>query len=111
MVASIGVRPDAHRPGRMGTAVRVLRHADGLGPRTWSLFLSRNSAGHIGGMTTVLKNFKPKELWLGVVPPSPALESVIATAQALGIKVVRRWEGDEFGFGAVTVGVRFPPRD
>jgi hypothetical protein len=62
-------------------------------------------------MTTVLKNFKPKELWLGVVPPSPALESVIATAQALGIKVVRRWEGDEFGFSAVTVGVRFPPRD
>ena len=48
---------------------------------------------------------------VGVVPPSQALETVIATARALGVKVVRHWEGDEFNFGGTTVGVLFPPRD
>jgi hypothetical protein len=47
----------------------------------------------------VLKNFRPKELWLALRPPSQALANVILTAQALGIKVVRHWEGDEFDFG------------
>jgi competence protein ComEC len=59
----------------------------------------------------VLKNFRPKELWVGIVPPSQALEKVISTAQALGITVVRRWEGDEFDFGGANIRVLFPPRD
>jgi len=62
-------------------------------------------------MVAVLKNFRPKELWIGLLPPSYALDDVIATAQALGVKVVRRWEGDNFEFGGVGVHVLFPPRD
>jgi competence protein ComEC len=58
----------------------------------------------------VLKNFKPKELWIGLLPPSQALENVVTTAQALGVKVVRRWEGDEFALGGASVQVLFPPR-
>jgi competence protein ComEC len=39
------------------------------------------------------------------------LDSVLATARALGIKVVRRWEGDQFDFGGAQFEVFYPARD
>jgi competence protein ComEC len=62
-------------------------------------------------MIAVLKNFRPKELWVGLLPPSAALQNVVSTANALGVKVVRHWEGDEFDLGGATIRVLFPPRD
>ncbi len=73
--------------------------------------ITHGHSDHIGGMIAVLKNFHPKELWVGLLPPSFELQNVIATAEGLGVKIVRRWEDDQFEFGVTHIRVLFPPRE
>lgn len=68
-------------------------------------------ADHIGGMQSILANFHPRELWLGVDSPAPELQAVLKEAKHLGVSVVSRKAGDEFEMGGTKVRILAPDLD
>ncbi len=57
-------------------------------------------ADHIGGMPAVLANFRPRELWIGHNPDSPAYDRLMGEAATLGIRTQQHTAGDLFRFGS-----------
>ena len=66
---------------------------------------------HMGGMSAILKNFKPRELWAGAVAESPEWIGVRQTARDLGIPVRLLRRSDPFNWGGVTLHVLAPGPD
>jgi competence protein ComEC len=97
---------------------------DVVSPYLWSrqldrldvVVLTHAHSDHMGGMPAVLRNFRPRELWVGHNPPTPAYQQLLREAASLGITVRSFSAGGIMPFGAATVHVLAPaaayqPRD
>ncbi len=70
--------------------------------------ISHAHADHMGGMKSVIANFRPRELWYGVESPSRGFVEVEQTARAYQVGLVPHASGDAFDFGGVHVRVLNP---
>jgi competence protein ComEC len=73
--------------------------------------LTHAHADHIGGLATVLANFRPRELWVGRNPHAVAYDNLIAEATRLNVAVRSHAEGDRFQFGGAEIAVLAPAPD
>jgi competence protein ComEC len=73
--------------------------------------LTHAHSDHMGGMSSILKNFRPQVLWLSVIPPNEDLAKLLAEARSLRIRVEQHFDGDEFAFGGAEVRVLAPARE
>lgn len=92
---------------------------DVVSPYLWSRGFSRIDVAvvthghwdHVGGMHAVLANFRPRELWVGVNSPTPALGALIAYANEQHMLVRYLGAGDQLPFGGMHVRVLAPIKD
>lgn len=92
---------------------------DVVSPYLWSRGLERVDVvalthahgDHIGGLERVLENFRPRELWVGINPSTPALDRLYAAAAAQGVTVHSYVTGDKIDWGGTQIRVLSPPRD
>lgn len=73
-----------------------------------AIALTHAHSDHIGGMSSALRNLRPRELWVGSNPMTPVYRALLDEAAALGVRVRRFKAGDEFVFGGVDVRVLAP---
>lgn len=92
---------------------------DVVSPVLWSrnirrldaVALSHAHSDHMGGMPSILRNFRPRVLWVGTNPEIPAYEALLSEATRLDIPVEAMAAGSSFAFGGAQVNVLAPAID
>jgi competence protein ComEC len=90
-----------------------------VSPYLWSRHLRRLDvvalthahSDHMGGMPAVLRNFRPRELWVAVDPNSDPYRALLAEAATLGIRVRHLRAGDTLAFDSIAIHVLAPTPD
>lgn len=71
--------------------------------------ISHPHSDHVGGMRSVIANFRPKELWYGLDSPTPEFAQVADAAKSFGLAFRPHSAGDAYDFGGVQIRVLNPP--
>jgi competence protein ComEC len=87
-----------------------------VSPYLWSrqfrrldvIALTHAHSDHMGGMPAILRNFRPRELWVAVDPDSVPYRDLLAEATALGIRVRHLRAGDRVPWDGVDISVLAP---
>ncbi len=80
---------------------RGIRHLDVVA-------LSHAHSDHMGGLPSVLRNFRPDELWVGNNPPIDAYQALLDEAGMLGVQLRTLRAGDSAALGDAQVRVLAP---
>jgi competence protein ComEC len=70
--------------------------------------LTHAHSDHMGGMPAVLRNFRPRELWVAVDPNSAPYRDLLAEAAALGVRVRHLRAGERIEWQGIDVSVLAP---
>jgi competence protein ComEC len=70
--------------------------------------LSHAHSDHMGGLPAVLRNFHPRELWVGNNPPVEAYNALLREAAGLHMQVRSLRSGNALSLGAAQVNVLAP---
>jgi competence protein ComEC len=87
-----------------------------VSPYLWSrrirridvVVLSHAHSDHMGGMAAVMRNFLPRELWVGIDADSEAYRALLVEAAELGVAVRHYRAGDRREWSGIDVSVLSP---
>ena len=87
-----------------------------VSPYLWSrsfrrldvLALSHAHSDHMGGMPAVMRNFRPRELWVSIDPNSDAYRALLSEAKDFGVQVRHFYAGDQLAWGGAQVTILAP---
>lgn len=69
------------------------------------LVATHSHEDHIGGLRSIMENFRPRELWTGANPP----KALMAQAMALHVRVVQQHLSPSFDFSGARIQFLSPP--
>jgi competence protein ComEC len=92
---------------------------DVVSPYLWSrsirrvdtLVLTHAHDDHMQGLSALVRNFHPRELWIGAIQETPEWAALRQIAVSHGVRIVSLAAGRHFDYGGARLDVLSPPAD